>query len=103
MKGVHLSNDDQAVYDIHDMLKAYYKVAIKRFTDNVVIQITERHILGAEGPVKFLSSDLIGDLSEVQLAELAGENFVTASKRNDLIAKAERFQEALKIARAVAV
>ncbi|KAJ5766695.1 uncharacterized protein N7511_004311 [Penicillium nucicola] len=103
MKSVHLSNDDQAVYDIHDMLKAYYKVAIKRFTDNVVIQITERHILGAEGPVKSLSPDLISDLSEVQLAELAGENFMTASIRNDLIAKAERFQEALKIARVVAV
>ncbi|KAJ6090432.1 P-loop containing nucleoside triphosphate hydrolase protein [Penicillium sp. IBT 16267x] len=103
MKGVHLSNDDQAVYDIHDMLKAYYKVAIKRFTDNVVIQITERHILGAEGPVEFLSPDLIGDLSEVQLAELAGENFMTASRRNDLIAKAERVQEALKVARAVAI
>jgi hypothetical protein len=103
MKGVHLSNDYQAVYDIHDMLKAYYKVAIKRFTDNVVIQITERHILGAERPVKFLSPDLIGDLSEVQLAELAGENFMTASRRNDLIARAERFQEALKVARAVAI
>jgi hypothetical protein len=25
MKGVHISNEDQAVNDIHDMLKAYYK------------------------------------------------------------------------------
>ena len=103
MKSVHLSNDDQAVYDIHDMLKAYYKVAIKRFADNVVIQITERHILGAGGPVKSLSPDLISDLSEVQLAELVGENCETATRRNDLIAKAKRFQEALKIVRAVAV
>lgn len=29
-----LSNEDQAVNDIHDMLKAYYKVALKRFTDS---------------------------------------------------------------------
>lgn len=63
MKVIPLSNDDQTVYDIHGMLKAYYKVAIKRFTDNVVIQITERHILGAEGPVKFLSPESIGGLS----------------------------------------
>ncbi|KAJ5350323.1 hypothetical protein N7541_008050 [Penicillium brevicompactum] len=99
LKSVHLSNDDQAVYDIHDMLKAYYKVAIKRFTDNIVMQVTERHILGDDGPVKVLSPDLIGSLTELQLAELAGESFMTASRRNDLTAKAERFRKALDVAR----
>ena len=44
IKGVHRSNYDQAVYDIHNMLNAYYKVANKLFTNNFVIQITERHI-----------------------------------------------------------
>lgn len=33
---VHLSNEDQAVLDIQDVLKAYYKVAIKRFGDYVL-------------------------------------------------------------------
>ena len=50
LSSVHLSNEDQAVKDIHDTLKAYYKVAVKRFADNVVLQVTERHILGAGGP-----------------------------------------------------
>ncbi|KAK7177581.1 dynamin family protein [Paraphaeosphaeria sporulosa] len=45
MERVHLSNEDQAVNDIHDILKAYYKVAMKRFTDNVVLQVTERLLL----------------------------------------------------------
>lgn len=40
----HLSNEDQAVNDVHDILKAYYKVALRRFTDNVVIQVVERII-----------------------------------------------------------
>lgn len=62
MKGVYLSNEDQAVNDIHDILKAYYKVAMKRFTDNIVLQIGERLILNPDGPVKTLSPDLIGDL-----------------------------------------
>jgi hypothetical protein len=83
MKGIHLSNDDQAVYDIHDMLKAYYKVDIKRLTINV-IQITERHILGAKGPVKFLSPNLIGDLAEVQLAELTGGYFYDGKQKERL-------------------
>jgi hypothetical protein len=37
MKTVHLSNEDQAVNDIHDTLKAYYKVVMKRFIDNIVL------------------------------------------------------------------
>jgi hypothetical protein len=41
-RAAHLSNEDQAVNDIHDILKAYYKVALKRFMDNVVLQIVER-------------------------------------------------------------
>ncbi|OAF98870.1 uncharacterized protein CC84DRAFT_427957 [Paraphaeosphaeria sporulosa] len=37
LKSIHLSNEDQAINDIHNTLKAYYKVALKRFTDNVVL------------------------------------------------------------------
>lgn len=62
IKGVHISNEDQAINDIYDMLKAYYKLALKRFTDNVVIQVTKRLILGPDGPAKILSPDFAGDL-----------------------------------------
>lgn len=99
LQGVHLSNEDQAVFDIHDILKAYYKVAMKRFTDNVVIQVSERFILGKGGLVKNFSPDLIGDFEEERLTEIAGENFATASRRNDLVSKATRFKEALEIAK----
>ena len=99
VKGIHLSNEDQAVYDIHDTLKAYYKVALKRFSDNVVIQVVERILLGPEGPIRILSSDMIGDLSDAELMDLAGENFVTSTSRNDLENKLERFHVALDIAR----
>ena len=37
-RAAHLSNEDHAVNDIHDILKAYYKVALKRYMDNVVLQ-----------------------------------------------------------------
>jgi hypothetical protein len=99
MKRVHLSNEDQAVNDIHDILKAYYKVAMKRFTDNVVVQVAERYLLGREGPVKSLSPDLISDLGDDDLMEIAGENFSTSSTRNELTTKFDRFQRALEIAR----
>jgi hypothetical protein len=97
VESVHLSNEDQAVNDIHDILKAYYKVALKRFTDNVVLQVTERYLLGPSGPVKALSPELVGDLDEEMLMEVAGENFATSSARNELVSKCERFQKALDI------
>jgi hypothetical protein len=36
MKSIHLSNEDQAVNDIDDILKIYYKLAMNGFTDDVV-------------------------------------------------------------------
>lgn len=68
----HLSNEDQAVYDINDILKAYYKVGLKRFMDNVILQTTERHLLGAGGPVKNFSPEFVGDLTDAELARYCG-------------------------------
>lgn len=99
MRQVHLSNEQQAVNDIHDILKTYYKVALKRFADNVVIQIVERHILGREGPVRALCSDMVNELDDNELLRIAGENFSTSATRNDLVAKCERFHMALEVAK----
>jgi hypothetical protein len=99
VEGVHLSNEDQAVNDIHDTLKAYYKVALKRFTDNVVLQITERLLLGPDGPVKILSPEMIGDLQDGELSDLAGESFSTSSTRNEVMSKFARFQKAVDVAK----
>ncbi|KAH8693853.1 P-loop containing nucleoside triphosphate hydrolase protein [Talaromyces proteolyticus] len=99
LKGVHISNEDQAVNDIHDVLKAYYKVAMKRFTDNVVIQVTERLVLGIEGPVRTFSPDFVSELQENDLMDIAGENFATSSLRNELANKCEKFKLALELAK----
>ncbi|KAK5214698.1 hypothetical protein LTS03_011882, partial [Exophiala xenobiotica] len=45
----NLSNEDEAVYSIHDILKAYYKVAIKQIMDNVVVGVVERSWAGPVG------------------------------------------------------
>ncbi|KAL2788499.1 P-loop containing nucleoside triphosphate hydrolase protein [Aspergillus keveii] len=100
MKTIHLSNEQQAVYDIHDILKAYYKVALKRFTDNVVLQVVERHILGPNGPpVRAFSPDMVNDFDEGELMEIAGESFSTSRVRNELVAQCERFEKALNFAK----
>ncbi|RHZ49646.1 dynamin-like protein [Aspergillus thermomutatus] len=96
---VHISNEDQAVDNIHDILKAYYKVARKRFTDNIIVQVAERHLLGVNGPVRTLSPEFVLNLEDSELLHIAGESYVTSSKRNELSSKVDRFQKALQIAK----
>jgi hypothetical protein len=93
MQSGHLSNEDQAVNNIYDTLKACYKVAMKRFIDNVVVQITERVL------VKALNPEIIHDLQDNELMELTGENFATSSNGHELMNKYERFQKASDIAK----
>ncbi|KID81495.1 dynamin [Metarhizium guizhouense ARSEF 977] len=97
---IHLSNEDQAVLDIHDVLKAYYKVAIKRFADYVVVSVAER-LLGDQGALKFFSSEHVGSLSDAQLAEMAAESYTTSSARVDLEHRCERYRKALRVAKSV--
>ncbi|PTB58443.1 hypothetical protein M431DRAFT_3404 [Trichoderma harzianum CBS 226.95] len=97
---IHLSNEDQAVNDIHDVLKAYYKVAIKRFGDYVVVSVVER-LMGDQGALKFFSSEHIGGLSDLQLAEMAAESYTTSAARVELEHRCQRYREALHVAKSV--
>jgi hypothetical protein len=98
--GIHLSNEDQAVNDIHDVLKAYYKVAIKRFEDYVVVSVVER-LMSDQGAVKCFSSEYVGGLSDTQLAEMAAESYTTSTARVELEHRCERYREALRVAKSV--
>lgn len=78
IKRAHISNEDQAVYDIHGILKAYYKVALKPFTDNVIMQVVEKHILREQGPMKVFTPEFVGELSDTELSNIAEEEFATS-------------------------
>jgi hypothetical protein len=97
-KAIHLSNEEQAVYDIHDIIKSFYKVAMKRYLDNVVVQVVERHLLGKEGPLRLLTPEFVADLYDDNLAFLAGENQCTANARAEMKAKLDRLRRARDIA-----
>lgn len=98
LRAAHRGNEDQAVYDIHDNLKAYYKVALKRFMDNVVIQCVERYFLGADGPVKHISPAYVGSLSDDELDTIAAENYATSMLRAEVSQRLQRLEKALQIA-----
>lgn len=98
MRAAHLSNEDQAVNDIHDILKAYYKVALKRFMDNVILQVVERIYLGSDGPVKAINPEYAGMLSDSELSDIAAESYATSTTRTEIGYKLERLEKALTLA-----
>ena len=99
----NISNDDIAIYDIHDTVKSYYKVAMKRFLDNVIIQVVERHILGPNTPLRLFSSDFVDDLEDDEVKFIAAESSTTSMTRSDLTMKLRRLQKALDIAHRVSL
>lgn len=101
LAAINLSNEDQAVIDIHDALCAYYKVSRKTFVDNVLKQVIEHHYLGPKGLVRFLTSEYIIGLSEGDLQDIAGDDFITTTEPESLEYKLERLQGALRLAERV--
>ena len=100
---MHLSNQASAVYDIHDTLKAYYKVALKRFIDNVANQVIQRILLGPNGPVSIFTPAWVLNLSAEELTFIAGEDFATSNLRAELNAQISRLDKARKICSGKAV
>ena len=93
------NNRDHQINEIHDYLKAYYKVALKRFMDNIANSVIESDLLGEGGPLKFFTPATVGGLSEDQLAGIAAETSLTAAKRAECTSRAERMHQALQAAR----
>ena len=93
-----MSNLDHTVRDIHDILDAYYKVARKRFVDNVCMQAADYYLVtGPEAPMKLFSPSWVNDLSDDRLEEIVGEG--RASKRRRL--QLQKEVEDLEVGKAV--
>ncbi|KAJ5467332.1 Dynamin [Penicillium sp. IBT 31633x] len=71
----NMSNAEHTVHDLHDILQAYYKVARKRFVDNVCMQGADYFLVtGPEAPMKLFSPSWVNGLSDKILEEIAGED-----------------------------
>lgn len=81
----NMSNAEHAVQDLQDILESYYKVARKRFVDNVCMQATGYYLTqGPITPMGLLSPSLVSSLSREQLDEIAGEEATLRRKREQL-------------------
>lgn len=77
-----VSNEDQTVQDMHDMLSSYYKVALKRFTDAICIQAVDHHLVSSSSsPLWVLSPEYISMLADEDLQSIAGERPETREAR----------------------
>ena len=94
----NLSNLEHTVCDLHDILKSYYKVARKRFVDNVCMQAADFHLVtGPDTPVKVFSPKFVSKLSPEQLETIAGEDISRKRKRTELDREIKSLEKARKL------
>lgn len=79
-----MSNSQHTVLEIHDILHAYYKVARKRFTDNVCMQASYALVTSNDSPLELFSHSWVNGLSDTQLEKLAGDDNSTRRRRQRL-------------------
>jgi len=69
-----MSNMEHIVQDIHDILQSYYKVARKRYVDNVVQQATSHFLItGPETPLNLFTPTFVSGLTKEELEHIVGE------------------------------
>ncbi|KAL8676121.1 MAG: hypothetical protein Q9186_007332 [Xanthomendoza sp. 1 TL-2023] len=97
-----MSNLNNTVQHLQDILEAYYNVARKRFVDNVCMQAADHHLMrGPNAAVKVLTPAFIHDLTKEQLERIAGEDLSKKRKRTDLTRQVENLTKARNLLVAV--
>lgn len=91
-------NMEHLIEDIHDILWSYYKVARKRFVDNVHMQaMTYCLLTGPKSPLDVFSQDWVINLNVDKLEEIASESGETQVQRMNLEQKVKDLKSALEI------
>jgi hypothetical protein len=93
-----ISNTEHVVQEVHDILESYYKVARKRFVDNLCMQAADYHLVtGPDSPLRLFSPSFVTSLTEEQLMEIAGEDAALQRKRTALKKKIADLEAGKKV------
>ena len=93
-----IGNTEHTVQEIHDILKSYYKVARKRFVDNICTQASDYHLVtGPSSPLRVFTPEFVAGLSTEQLEWVAGEDSGTRRRRETLQHEIKCMREARKV------
>lgn len=94
------SNVEQVKEEIHDILCSYYKVARKRFVDNVYHQAIDHYLLtGPLSPLVVFSQEWVIKLKAEQLETIASESLTTKEKRATLTTTINDLEIGMRILR----
>ena len=95
-----MGNDEHTIQELHDILQSYYKVARKRFVDNLRMQAGDHFLIsGPNTPLKLFSPDFVAGLKPHELEEAAGEDRHLKRQRAMLEKTIEELEEAMNIIR----
>ncbi|VUC37095.1 unnamed protein product [Clonostachys rosea] len=95
-----LSNNEQVVQEIHDILKSYYELSRKRFVDNVRMQAADHFLVtGPNTPLKLFSPRFVSGLTPSQLDEIVGEEQNAKRQRDRLEKEIGLLKECMTILR----
>ena len=94
----NMSNHENLIQYIHDILMSYYKVARKRIVDNLCMQASNYHLLsGPDTPLTILTPGFIRTISVEDMQAIVGEEANLSRKRETLAKAIEDLEKGKKI------
>ncbi|KAF4121483.1 DYNc [Geosmithia morbida] len=92
------SNMGYSLQEVHDILQAYYRIAMERFIDNI-FQIAVNHQLlhGPDSPLRVFDQNWVMSLRPAQLEQIAGESKASKRTRAKLNKKIEDLSTGRKV------
>jgi hypothetical protein len=94
---INKSNVEHVKEEIHDILRSYYKVARKRFVDNVYQAVDHFLLTGPSSPLAVFNQEWVISLESDQLEAIAGESPITKQRRAVLLKKIQDLEDASRI------
>ncbi|KAF5544898.1 dynamin family [Fusarium napiforme] len=92
------SNTKHTAEETHDILQAYYKVARKRFVDNIYHQAVDHCLLsGTSSPLTLFCEQWVLTLSDEKLQLIASESRATQERRQTLQIALQDLAQAIEI------
>ncbi|KAG4254545.1 dynamin family protein [Fusarium proliferatum] len=92
------SNMEQLQEEIHDIVRAYYQLALDRFIDNVFQLAVDYSLLhGPDSPLSVFTQEWVIELEPEELERIVGESKSAVKRRSKLAKKIQDLSSALQI------
>jgi hypothetical protein len=88
-----LTDDRQVVYEIHDILKAYYSFSVQHYTDTVCKFGVKQSFI--EDTMNLFSDQFIDSLSDAEVASISAESIPDRKTRRTLTRHIERLEKVI--------